>query len=212
MHTDLIIPTLDLKRGFFTAAGRDVFAPVVDWELVAWAKRTRDRTGKLPAGIAGGSGSFTANATQGSPKILSHLTSQDNAAWANLATTYFGLQITTLSDSAHTTVGAIPSTTTATNVIEPTYTGYTTRYAMPAAAWNAPVPGAAGVASGITNNAAFNMTGCTALTSTIIGWFLCDQATAAGNVIAWGSVTSTVISSTQTPPAVGAGAISITLL
>ena len=209
---DLIIPTLDLKRGQFTAKGRDLFSGLVDWELVDWCKRIRERTGKLPPAIAGGSGSFTANTTQGSPKILAHITSQDNAAWANLATSYFGLQITTLSDSAHTTVGAIPSTTTATNVIEPTYTGYTTRYAMAAAAWNAPSAGAAGVPSGITSNAAFNMTGCTAGTSTIIGWFLADQATAAGNVIAWGSATSVVISSTQTPPAVAAGAIQLTLL
>lgn len=210
--SDLIIPTLDLRRGQFTARGRDVFAPVVDWELVDWCKRIRERTGKLPPAIAGGSGSFTASTVQGSPKVLAHMTSQDNAAWANLATTYFGLQITTLSDSAHTTVGAIPSTTTATNVIEPTYTGYTTRYAMAAAAWNAVVPGAAGVPSAITNNAGFNMTGCTAGTSTIIGWFLADQAIAAGNVIAWGSATSVVISSTQTPPAIGPAAISLTLL
>jgi hypothetical protein len=211
MHSDLIIPTLDLRQGRFTAAGRDVFAAVVDWELVDWCKAIRARTGKLPP-IAGGSGSFTANTTQGSPKILAHLTSQDNSSWANLATTYFGLQITTLSDSAHTTVGAIPSTTTATNVIEPTYTGYTTRYAMPAAAWNAPTAGAAGVASSITNNGAFTMTGCTAGTSTVIGWFLADQATAAGNVIAFGSVTSVVISSTQTPASVGPGAIVLSLL
>jgi hypothetical protein len=211
MMNDLIVPTLDLRRGRFTAKGRDVFAAVVDWEQVDWCKRIRAKTGKLPP-IAGGSGSFTASTVQGSPKILAHITSQDNAAWANLATTYFGLQITTLSDSAHTTVGAIPSTTTATNVIEPTYTGYTTRYAMAAAAWNAPTAGAAGVASGITNNGAFNMTACTAGTSTIIGWFLADQATASGNVIAWGSATSVVISSTQTPPAVAAGAISLTLL
>jgi hypothetical protein len=211
MMSDLIVPTLDLRRGRFTAHGRDVFSSVVDWELVDWCKRIRSKTGQLPP-IAGGSGSFTASTVQGSPKILQHITSQDNAAWANLATTYFGLQITTLSDSAHTTVGAIPSTTTATNVIEPTYTGYSARYAMAAAAWNAPTAGAAGVASGITNNAAFNMTGCTAGTSTIIGWFLADQATLAGNVIAWGSATSVVISSTQTPPAVASGAISLTLL
>jgi hypothetical protein len=208
---DLIVPTLDLRRGQFTTEGRDLFAPVVDWELVDWCKRIRSKTGKLPP-IAGGSGSFTASTVQGSPKILAHITSQDNAAWANLATSYFGLAITTVPDSAHTTVGAIPSTTTATNVIEPTYTGYTTRYAMAAAAWNAVVPGAAGVASGITNNGAFNMTGATAGTSTVIGWFLADQATLAGNVIAWGSATSVVISSTQTPPAVAAGAISLTLL
>jgi len=207
----LIVPTLDLARGKFTAAGRDVFSAVVDWELVDWCERIRARTGKL-APIAGGSGSFTANTTQGSPKILAHITSQDNAAWANLATTYFGLQITTLSDSAHTSVGTIPSTVTATNVIEPTYTGYTTRYAMPAAAWNNPSAGAAGVPSAITNNAAFTMTGCTAGTSTIIGWFLADQATAAGNVIAWGSATSIVVSSTQTPPACAAGAIVLSLL
>jgi hypothetical protein len=212
MMSELIVPTLDLQRGQFTAKGRDVFAPVVDWELVDWCKRIRAKTGRL-APIAGGTGSFTASTVQGSPKILAHITSQDGASWSNLATTYFGLQITTLSDSAHTTVGAIPSTTSGTNVIEPTYTGYTTRYAMAAAAWNAPSAGAAGVASAITNNAGFNMTGCTAGTSTVIGWFLCDQATASGNVICWGSATSVVVSSTQTPPAIGAsGAIQLSLL
>jgi hypothetical protein len=208
---DQIVPTLNLQRGQFTAKGRDVFSCVVDWELVDWIKAVRARTGALPP-IAGASGSFTANTTDGSPKILAHITSQDNASWANLATSYFGLQITTLSDSAHTTVGAIPSTTSGTNVIEPTYTGYTTRYAMAAAAWNAPTAGGAGVASGITNNGAFNMTACTASTSTVIGWFLCDVATTSGNVIAWGSATSVVISTTQTPPAVASGAISLTLL
>lgn len=43
----------------------------------------------------------------------------------------------------------------------------------------------------------------TAGSATVIAWALCDSATEkAGNVIMWGTCTSTVISSTQTPPTV----------
>lgn len=50
---------------------------------------------------------------------------------------------------------------------------------------------------------------CTASSSTVIGWAICDSSsTGAGNAISWGTVTSTVISTTQTPATVAASALS----
>jgi hypothetical protein len=53
---------------------------------------------------------------------------------------------------------------------------------------------------------------CTAGGATLLGFTLCDSATiAAGQLIWFGGLTSTVISPTQTPPTVAASALSLSL-
>lgn len=57
--------------------------------------------------------------------------------------------------------------------------------------------------SSIENETEITFAACTGGSSTIIAWALCDAATA-GNIIMWGTATSTVISTTQTPATIAA--------
>lgn len=62
------------------------------------------------------------------------------------------------------------------------------------------------------NSGTLTFAAITAGTATVIGFAVCDSATTgAGNVLYWGTCTSTVISSTQTPPTIAASALSLTL-
>lgn len=85
----------------------------------------------------------------------------------------------------------------------PTYTGYA-RKSIAAADMSAASGGSK------TNSNAITFAACSAGTSTIVGWALCDAATL-GNILCWGSCTSTVISTTQTPATVAIGALVVTL-
>jgi hypothetical protein len=192
---------LALQPGRFTEPGRKHFAPVIDFEQVDWIKRVRARDG-----IGGGSGSFS-NFT--SPLVLNHVTGEDNASWANLSPTFFCL-LTVVPDSSKT-LGALPSPGTGGTVTEAAFTSYA-RFSIANTGWNAASAGGAGVASSITNNGTITMAGCTGSSSTVIAWCLGDKASIAGDVLAWGSATSVVISTTQTPPTVASGALQITLL
>lgn len=92
---------------------------------------------------------------------------------------------------------------TGSTIVEANYTGYA-RKSIAAADMSAAAAGSK------TNANAITFAACTAGTSTVIGWALCDAATA-GNVLCWGTCTSTVISSTQTPATVAVGALVVTL-
>lgn len=121
-------------------------------------------------------------------KILDHLT---NKAANTSVTGYLALCTSVPTDAS-----------TGTTIVEATYTGYA-RVNVPAASW--------GAASGTTpaqssNTTAVTFAACTGSTSTIIGWAYCDALTV-GNVIMWGTCTSTVISTTQTPATVAIGAL-----
>ncbi len=61
-----------------------------------------------------------------------------------------------------------------------------------------------------TNSAALTFPACTASSSTITYWGTFD-ATTAGNMLVWGTATSTVISTTQTPPTIAIGALVVNL-
>ena len=99
------------------------------------------------------------------------------------------------------------SASTGATIVEATYTGYT-RLAT-SGVWGAP---SAGSPSTIFNSSALTFAACTALTSTIVGFALCDSVTVgAGNMIAWASCASTVISTTQTPPTFAINALELTL-
>ncbi len=92
---------------------------------------------------------------------------------------------------------------TGSTIVEATYTGYA-RKSIAAADMSAAASGSK------TNSNAITFAACTSGSSTIIGWALCDAATV-GNVLCWGTCTSTVISVTQTPATVAAGALVVTL-
>lgn len=197
MGHDIMMPTerqiLHLNPGRLSDYGREQ----VDLEQVDFMVRNHQRfaANGRPA-IAGGSGTFSNFAET---TVLAHLTGQDNAAWANLAPTFLALT-TVVPDSSKT----------GSTITEANYTGYA-RLSVAAASWAAAVSGGAGAASSIANSATLTFAACTAGTSTVIGWALCTAATV-GNVLAWGSATSTVISTTQTPATVASGALSLTLI
>ncbi len=92
---------------------------------------------------------------------------------------------------------------TGSTIVEATYTGYA-RKSVAASDMSAAASGSK------TNSAAITFAACTNGTSTIIGWALCDAATT-GNVLCWGTATSTVISTTQTPATIAIGALVVTL-
>jgi hypothetical protein len=98
------------------------------------------------------------------------------------------------------------ATSTGTTITEASYTGYA-RQEVPASILAAAV---AGSPSSIKNSTQFTFAACTGGTSTIIGWALCDAATV-GNVILWGTASSTVISTTQTPATIAAEVLVLTL-
>lgn len=90
-----------------------------------------------------------------------------------------------------------------TTITEATYTGYA-RKTIAAADLNAASGGTS------TNANAITFAACTGGSSTIIGFAICDNATTgAGNVLYWGTVTSKVIDTSNTPATVAAGGLSV---
>lgn len=94
-------------------------------------------------------------------------------------------------------------TKTGTTIVEANYTGYA-RKSIAAADMSAAASGSK------TNSNAITFNACTALTSTIVGWAICDAATV-GNMLVWGTCTSTVISTTQTPATIAIGGLVVNL-
>lgn len=124
-------------------------------------------------------------------KTLNHLMGKE--AWTMPTTVALALTTVTPTDSM-----------TGATITEPTYTGYA-RKVIAAAALSAASGGE------IKNAEALTFAECTAGSSTIIGFAVCDSSTkGAGNALAWGTITSTAISTTQTPPNVPANALVIT--
>lgn len=105
-------------------------------------------------------------------------------------------------------VSAAPTSTT-TGVIGATettnYTGYA-RTAVTMGAASAATPSVA------TNTGTVTFPNCTASTVTYLGFVLTDNATInTGNALWYGTLTSVTISTTQTPPTVAAGALSLSM-
>lgn len=63
----------------------------------------------------------------------------------------------------------------------------------------------------VTNDVAITFPACASGGGTVTYWMLCSSSSGAGDNIVWGTATSTVISSTQTPPTVAIGAFVINL-
>lgn len=91
---------------------------------------------------------------------------------------------------------------TGSTITEATYTGYARKQVL-AASLNAASGGSS------TNSADIVFADCTAGSSTIVGWSLCDASTA-GNSLYWGTVTSKTIDTSDTPATVKASALTIT--
>jgi hypothetical protein len=126
-------------------------------------------------------------------KILDHLTGK--TAYTSPGPLYLAL----------TTVAVAESDTGGT-ITEANYTGYA-RKQIPAADMTA----AAGAASETHNSVTETFANCTAGSSTVIGWALMSSSSGAGDVVMFGTCTSTVISTTQTPATVAASGLSLTL-
>lgn len=87
---------------------------------------------------------------------------------------------------------------TGSNIAEVAYTGWA-KFKLEAAAMNAASGGSS------KNGSKLELAACTGSSATIIAWATTDSATlAAGNMLYWGTTTSTVISTTQTPPTIAA--------
>ena len=92
-----------------------------------------------------------------------------------------------------------------TNITEATYTGYARKEILATDL-------SAAAAGSKTNSGPITFVDCTAGTSTIVGFAVCDAlATSTGNIIAWGTTTSKVINTSNTPPTIGTGVFVINL-
>lgn len=100
------------------------------------------------------------------------------------------------------------STSTGASQSETAYTGYA-RQTLAGAAFVAATTATPSVS---TNSGTITFANCTGTGSTLLGFTLDDSATiGAGNALWFGSLASTVISTTQTPPTVAAAALSLSL-
>lgn len=104
---------------------------------------------------------------------------------------------------ALTTV-AVAETDTAGTLTEANYTGYA-RKALAALDLSAAASGSK------TNSAQQQFANCTAGSSVVIGWAVTDTTTGVGDVICFGTCTSTTISTTQTPATIAAGGLVLNL-
>lgn len=100
---------------------------------------------------------------------------------------------------------AVTDADTGSTITEANYTGYA-RKLTAGSDWNA----ATGTTAVSTSANSLAFAACTAGSSTVIGWALVD-ASSAGNILAYGTCTSVVISATQTPATIAAGALSVGL-
>lgn len=182
-RTEITIERLEYNLGHFTDFGRE-------WMREAVWIPSPEGIG-IPC-IAGGSG-FSTYAEQ---KAVNHANGQ--ATWSAVAGSYLALITTTIPTA----------TSTGSSITEATYGGYARQSVggnWTAAALTAGVPPAVGV-----NTATITFAACTSSTSTLIAFALCDAITV-GNMIWWGTLSSTVISVTQTPATVAAGVLQTSL-
>jgi hypothetical protein len=145
----------------------------------------------LPRWLAGppiAGGASLGNAVEN--KVLDHLVA--NTTYT-APTPSLGLWTTTPDD-----------TFTAATATELTYTTYA-RQSISSTNMSAAASGS------VTNDVAITFPAVSAGGGTVIGWMLCSSASGAGDNICWGTATSTVISTTQTPPTIAIGGLVINL-
>lgn len=122
--------------------------------------------------------------------ILDHALS--DGAWTEPAACYLALCTVVPTDAS-----------TGSTITEANYTGYARKEI-------ATTDLSAAASGSKTNSGAITFAACTAGTSTVIGFAICDAATV-GNIIMWGTVTSKVIDTSNTPATVAASALVCTL-
>ena len=98
---------------------------------------------------------------------------------------------------------AVVETDTAASITEANYTGYA-RKSVAGTDWGSASAGQ------IANANAITFAACTAGTSTVIGFALCTSSSGAGDIIAYGTLTSMVVSVSQTPVNFAVGALILT--
>lgn len=99
------------------------------------------------------------------------------------------------------------SASTGATITEATYTGYA-RVAL-AGTWGSVITA---TPCTLSNSVTVTFPACTGGTSTIVGYAILDGSTlGAGNIIGWGSVTSTVVSTTNTPATFAISALEVEL-
>ncbi len=121
-------------------------------------------------------------------KVLEHLVAKTSYTMPT-SPTYLAL----------TTV-AVGETDTAATLTEATYTGYA-RKSVAGTDWGAAAAGQ------IANGNAITFAACTAGTSTVIGFALVTSSSGAGDIIVFGTLSSLVVSATQTPVNFAVGAL-----
>lgn len=123
-------------------------------------------------------------------KVLDHLVA--NATYT-APTPSLGLWTSTVTDaSTAATAGELSYTTYARQSVSSTNMS----------------PAASG---SVTNDVAITFPAVTAGGGTVTFWMLCSSSSGAGDNICWGTATSTVLSTTQTPPTVAIGGLILTL-
>ena len=121
--------------------------------------------------------------------ILDHVLS--DGAFTEPANIYMALCTATPTDAS-----------TGTSITEANYTGYARKEIL--------ATDLSAAASGSkTNSAAITFAACTGGASTIIGFAIVDALTL-GNILYWGTVTSKVIDTSNTPPTIAIGALVVT--
>ena len=123
-------------------------------------------------------------------KILDHITNQ---ASYTMPTPYLALWTSTVDDSS-----------TAATAGELTYNTYA-RQAISTTNMSVAASGS------VTNDVAITFPTVSSGGGTVTFWQLTSSSSGAGDTIVWGTATSTVISTTQTPPTVIIGGLVITL-
>ena len=123
-------------------------------------------------------------------KILDHITNQSSYT---MPTPYLALWTSTLDE-----------TSTAATAGELTYTTYA-RQAISTTNMSVAATGS------VTNDVAITFPTVSSGGGTVTFWMLASSSSGAGDSIVWGTATSTVISTTQTPPTVIIGGLVVTL-
>jgi hypothetical protein len=168
---------------------RDV-VKLADYEHGDWRRRiSLLRREGVPTAISSGVSQYAM------PKLIDHLDGKTS--------------FTMPSTVAYALATAAPtSTTTGATLTEAGYTGYG-RQTLAGSAFNA---ASAATPSISTNSGTITFGNCTGGTSTLLGFIIADSAsTGAGNALWYGTLASAVISTTQTPPTIAAGSLSLSM-
>lgn len=140
-------------------------------------------------------------------KLIDFMAGFSDTAEVDVLDSVFGdhasIQLYTAPTYLALTTVAVTEVMTGSTITEANYTGYARKSI-------AATDMAAASAGAKSNSNTLTFANCTAGTSTVIGWAVCT-ASSAGNVIVYGTCTSTVISTTQTPATIAVGALSVTL-